>query len=228
MNTKTSNGRNMNRNKAKTRMRYDEVEGMGVVTLILFIAIIIVATVAVFVLIIPASTMQKQVEHTGDIIFSPRGYYTRFKVLNVAGDRDNPNDAAGSTTRIEILEIKLGLLAGSPATNLSEAIIEITDGTLDVTLTFVDTTAGEYNVSASDTQFAVEPLRDMAPVNTSTSYAIMTAGDVAKLFIGFNAIGLNMYTATQCSIKLIPKHGVPTLVTFSAPVVYSGRYVELY
>lgn len=226
MNTKTGNGRNMNKSTAKTRMRYDEAEGMRVVTLIVLIAIIIVATAAGFVLFIPDSAKQQQVEHTGEIRIT--GPHTGFKILNVLGDRGNPNDAAGPTPRIEILEIKMGLLAGSPATNLSEMIIEISDGTRDVRLTFVDTTGGEYNVSASATQFAVQPLRDMDPVNTSTSYAIMTPGDVAKLFIDFNACGLNMYTGTQCSIKLIHKHGIPTLVTFYAPSVYVDRYVELY
>ena len=215
----------MDKHRAKAKMREDEEAEMGVGTLIVFIAMILVAAVAATVLITTAFKMQQQAEHTGSIAMDDVA--TGFKVLNVAGDRDNPNDGAGTTTKIEIIEIKIGLLAGSPAINVSDTIIEISDGTKDVTLVFVDTAAGEYNVSASATQFAVQPLRDMAPVNASAGYAMMSAGDVAKLFIDANACGLTLYTQTGCSIKLIPKHGIPTLEEFTTPAVYTTRYLEL-
>lgn len=216
----------MNRSKAKTRIRCDEVEGMGVVSLIVFIAIIIVITATAFVHIFPASTVQKQVEHTGEI--GIMGDPTGFKVIDIIGDRNNPNDAAELTNKIVILEIKVGVRASSPVINLSETIIEITDGTRDVTLTFVDTSAGEYYASASATQFAAQLLRDMAPVNTLTNYTIMTPGDIIKLFIDFNACKLNKNTGTICAINIIPKYCYPTQVTFSTPSVYNDRYVELY
>ena len=206
-------------------MREEEEAEMGVGTLIVFIAMIIVAAVAATVLITTAFKMQQQAEHTGDIAMADVA--TGFKVLNVAGDRDNPNDAAGITNKLEILEIKVGLLAGSPAINVSDTIIEISDGSKDVTLVFVDTAAGEYNQSASATQFAVQPLRDMAPTNSSTSYAMMSSGDVSKLFIDANACGLSLYTQTECVIKIMPKHGIPTLESFTTPAVYTTRYLDL-
>ena len=223
----------MDKHRVKTKMRENEQAEMGVGTLIVFIAMIIVAAVAATVLITTAFEMQQQAEHTGKIAIADVA--TGFKVINVAGDRDNPNDSLkdadvlGATEMIEILEIKVGLLAGSPDINVSDALIEITDGTTDVTLVFVDTASAAENYSgkASATQFTVQPLRDMTPLNTSHSYARLTAGDVALLYIDCNATGLRLWTQTSCSIKIIPKHGIPTLIGFTTPAVYTKQYVTL-
>jgi len=214
----------MDKHRARIKMRENEQAEMGVGTLIVFIAMIIVAAVAATVLITTAYQMQQQAEHTGDIAMLDVA--TGFRVLNLGGDRDNPNDAAGSTNKIEILEIKVGLLAGSPAINVSDTIIEITDGTVDVTLVYVDTSSGEYNQTASATQFTMQPLRDMAPANDTDSYAMLTSGDVGLIFIDANAAGLALYTQTTCEIKIIPKHGVPTLESFTTPAVYTDRYLN--
>ena len=206
-------------------MRYDEAEGLGVVTLIVFIAMIIVATVAAVVLFIPDSTMQQQVEENSDIIWDPCP--TGFKVINVVGDRDNPNDSAGPTNRIEIIEIKIRLLAGSPAMGVTDTIIEITDGTVDANLTYVDTYSGEFNQTASTTQFTMQLLRDVAPTNDSTTSPLLTSGDVGLIFIDANAIGLNLTAQTTCEIIITPKYGIRSLESFTTPSVYDNRYVEL-
>ena len=214
----------MEKHRAKTRMQENERAEMGVGTLIVFIAMIIVAAVAATVLVTTAYEMQQQAEHTGDIAM--RDIATGYKVINVGGDRDNPNDAAGNQTTIQILEIKVGLLAGSPAISVSDTIIEITDGTVDITLTYVDATTSEYNVTASATQFTIQPLRDMAPTNSSLTSGLMTSGDVGLIFIDANACGLSLSTQTTCEIKIIPKHGIPTLESFTTPAVYTDRYLN--
>jgi len=207
-------------------MRQNEEAEMGVGTLIVFIAMILVAAVAATVLITTAFKMQQQAEHTGNIAIADVA--TGFKVINVAGSRDNPNDNWGDTFQLEIVELKLGLLAGSPDINVSDVIIEISDGLRDVTLSFVDTGPGEnYSGKASATQFTVMPLRDMAPLNDSVDYAMMTPGDVGLFYFDANETGLFLTTQTTCSMKVIPKHGIPTLETFATPAVYSGTYVTL-
>lgn len=205
-------------------MRENEQAEMGVGTLIVFIAMIIVAAVAATVLITTAYEMQQQAEHTGDIAM--RDVATGYKVINIGGDRDNPNDGAGNQSTIQILEIKVGLLAGSPAVSGTDTIIEITDGTVDVTLTYVDTSSGEYNQTASATQFTIQPLRDMAPTNDSATTALLTSGDIGLIFIDADAAGLNLATQTTCEIKIIPKHGIPTFESFTTPAVYTDRYLN--
>lgn len=200
---------------------------MGVGTLIVFIAMILVAAVAATVLITTAFKMQQQAEHTGDITIADVA--TGFRVINVAGDRYNPDDDwNGNRYQLEIIELKVGLLAGSPDINVSDVIIEVSDGNSDITLVYVDTDdSSEYNDTATGTQFTVQPLRDMAPVNDTKSYAMMTPGDVAKFFINANATNLELLTQTSCHIKIIPKHGIPTLETFVTPSVYTTRYMQL-
>lgn len=214
------------RAKAKAKMRQDEEAEMGVGTLIVFIAMILVAAVAATVLITTAFKMQQQAEHTGNIAMADVA--TGFKVLNVAGSRDNPNDNWGDTYILETVMLKLGLLAGSPDINVSDVIIEITDGNIDVTLNWVDVGVGEnYSGKASDKQYTTEPLRDMAPVNDSVIWSMMTPGDVSLMYIDANATGLRLTTQTTCHVKIIPKHGIPTLESFSTPAVYSGRFITL-
>jgi len=217
----------MDKRRIKAKMRENEKGEMGVGTLIVFIAMIIVAAVAATVLITTAYSMQQQAEHTGKIAIADVA--TGFKVINVAGDRYDPGDNwNGNAQILEVIEVKIGLMAGSPDINVSDVIIEISDGNVDVTLTHVDTgQAAEYNDTASATEFTVRPLRDMRPLNVTKTYARMTSGDVALLYIDANATGLRLWTQTTCSIKIIPKHGVPTLDRFTTPAVYTKRYVTL-
>jgi len=217
----------MDKHRIKAKMRENEKGEMGVGTLIVFIAMIIVAAVAATVLITTAYRMQQQAEHTGKIAISDVA--TGFKVINMAGDRYDPGDNwNGNAEILEVIEVKVGLLAGSPDINVSDAIIEISDGTVDVTLSHVDTgQAAEYNATASATEFTVRPLRDMRPLNVTKTYARMTSGDVALIYIDANATGMRLWTQTTCSIKIIPKHGIPTFAKFTTPAVYTKRYVTL-
>jgi len=216
----------MNERRAKAKMRQDEEAEMGVGTLIVFIAMILVAAVAATVLITTAFKMQQQAEHTGNIALADIA--TGFKVINIAGTRDNPNNNYNDTSKLEIFMVKVGMLAGSPDINVSDVIIEITDGRIDTTLKWVDVGAGEnYSGKASATEYTVQPLRDMAPINDSSVWSMMTPGDVALLYIDANATGLQLTTQTTCSIKIIPKHGIPTLESCTTPSVYSGKYVTL-
>ena len=211
----------MDRLKARKRMQESEEAEMGVGTLIVFIAMIIVAAVAATVLITTAFEMQQQAEHTGDI--SLLEVSSGFKVINVAGDRYNADDWADSI--INTLEIKVGLLAGSPAINVSDVIIEITDGNSDVTLTWVDSGA-VWGAAADVDNFESQPLRDMAPTNNSKLHALMTPGDIAVFHIDCNETSLDLTTQTWCQVKIIPKHGIPTLEEFTTPPVYTTRYVS--
>ena len=212
----------MNRNRAKARIRTDEEAEMGVGTLIVFIAMILVAAVAATVLITTAFKMQQQAEHTGEIAL--QDVATGFKIVNVAGDRNNADDFADSI--INTLQIKVGLLAGSPSINVSDVLIEISDGETDVTLTWVDSGA-VWGAAADVDSFESRPVRDMAPLNVTATSGLMTAGDIALFYINANETGLELTTQTTFTAKIIPKHGIPTLVEGTTPAVYDTRYVNL-
>jgi len=129
---------------------------------------------------------------------------------------------------IEILEIKVGLFAGSSDINISDVIVEVGSRANQASFTFLDTDqASEYNETASATQFTVRPVRDTYPFNESLTYAMMTPGDAAIFFIDANATGLGLYTHTEFTIKIIPKHGVSTEASYTTPSVYLRRCINI-
>ncbi len=185
---------------------------MGIGTLIIFIAMIIVAAVAATVLIQTAYQLQQQAEETGNIAI--QDVATGFKIIHIGGIVNL------TTPAVETIEIKVGLLAGSPAIDLDNVLIEITDGTTDVTLNF--------SASAADaTHFTATSLRDMSPKNWNSQH-VMTQGDIIKITIDAKAAGLSLGPQSQVTFQIIPKHGVPTYAAFMVPATLTTKYVDLY
>ena len=184
----------------------------GIGTLILFIAMIIVAAVAATVLIQTAYQLQQQAEQTGNVAI--QDVATGFKVIHIGGIVNL------TAPKIRTIEIKVGLLAGSPSIDMDDVLIEITDGTSDVTLTF-------SNSAADSTHFTASSLRDMSPQNWNDQY-VMTQGDIIKITINATAAGLNLGPQTDVTLQLIPKHGVPTYTAFMVPATLTTSYVDLY
>ena len=195
----------------KKVFRKKEKGEMGIGTLIIFIAMIIVAAVAATVLIQTAYQLQQQAEETGNVAI--QDVATGFKIIHIGGE-------VNDTPAISTIEIKVGLLAGSPAIDLDDVLIEITDGSKDVTLTFSST-------GADATHFTAEKLRDMDPQNWDDDY-VMTQGDIIKITIDANASGLNLTPQTEVTLQIIPKHGVPTYAAFMVPATLTTDYVDLY
>jgi flagellin FlaB len=166
-------------------------------------------------LISTASIVQQQAQETGKQAIADVS--TGFKVINIQGDRKDPNNANLNDT-LSAVDVKLELEAGSPAINMSQVIIEVTDGTVDATL--------NYSATADSTDFSVEMLRD--PEGTySAAHPIVSGGGLVKVHIDAAAVGLTLGTQKTMEIKIIPKHGVPTYETFETPSVFATRYVTL-
>ena len=217
----------MERHRAREKIRQNERGDMGVGVLIVFISMILVAAVVATVLITTAFEVQQQTECTGNIAIIDVS--TGFKVININADRYNPaDDWNGRRNIIEILEIKVALFAGSSNINISDVIIDVVSNPVDTTFTFVDTDqTSEYNESATANQFTVEPIRDLSPFNESTTYSMMTPGDLAIFYIDANASGLALRTMHPFLIKILPKHGVSTDISLITPPVYGNRIMSL-
>ncbi len=132
---------------------------------------------------------------------------------------------SGYKLLISGLNLKVGLIAGSPPIAMDSVLIEITDGFTDTTLTY-NATATNYS-SLDAKHFGAVIARDMPPSNWARD-RVMTAGDVVEILINTTAIGLYLAPQTDVMIKLIPKHGVPTLVEFTTPSTYTTKYMELW
>ncbi len=184
----------------------------GIGTLIIFIAMIIVAAVAATVLIQTAYQLQQQAEETGNVAI--QDVATGFKIIHIGGQV-----SLGASPTVTTIEIKVGLLAGSPAIDMDNVIIEITDGTTDKTLNFSASGADANNFTAT-------LLRDMPPTNWDQH--VVTQGDIIKIVIDASAAGLSLGPQTDVTLQLIPKHGVPTYAAFMVPATLTTSYVDLY
>jgi len=141
------------------------------------------------------------------------------------GDSINIAYGSGYGRVIAYLDIKVGLMAGSPPISMDSVLVEISDGYTDKTLSY---NASATNFSDLDgSHFGVEIARDMPPSNWERD-RVITAGDIIRIYINTSAVGLYLEPQTHVMVKLIPKHGVPNLVEFTTPSTYTTKYMELW
>ncbi len=200
--------------------------GMG--ALLVFIASILVAAVAAGVIIQTTYMAQQRAQTTAEL--SIKDVSNGFKILSVEGKVDN------TTNTLKYIYLKVALHAGSDAIDLNNTIIEITDGTHEANLkldyswlgaantTLTDITSAEENATAN-TDFTVVVLRDPNNQFSKTS-PVVTQGTLLKIVISVE--GWSIGPQTEVTIKIIPKHGVPTLEEFTTPATFAGKtYVSL-
>jgi flagellin FlaB len=157
-------------------------------------------------------------------------YNTGEVILQFTGDvtstsKVNATYGSGYSPIIDYLEIKVGLMAGSPPISMFSVLVEISDGYTDATLIY-NPNAQSFNDLTNKT-FGVAIARDMPPSNWERD-RVITSGDIIKIFINASAIGLYLQPQSSVMIKLIPKHGVPNLVEFETPSTYTTKYINLW
>jgi flagellin FlaB len=208
----------------KMRMRRNRKAELGISTMIIFIAMVLVAAVAATLLISMAYEIQQQAQETGRVAL--QDVSTGFRVIGMVGDRtENGTGATPYTSNIEVLEIKVALDSGSPRINMSQVIIEVTDGTVEATLNY-SSAPNASTLADPASEYAVEMLRD--PDHQYTSDApLASSGSILKIYINAAMIGMNLSTQAQVDMRIIPKHGVPTYEYFETPAIYVNRYIQL-
>ena len=236
-----------------TRLKAQEEGEMGIGTMIVFIAMVLVASMAAGVLLQTAGLVQQQAQETG--VRAIGDVATGFIVLNILGDRASDPTATTIETStyqdtMQFLEFKVALLAGSPDIAMSNVLVEISDGYTDVTLhwnaqasyqqewdgTRTDATSQLLKQAADADQFTAEELRDPDNTYYETSSTtendnpdyVVSSGCLIRIFIDCAATGLSIEPQDHVFLKIIPKHGTPTYETFTAPEVYTERYIELF
>jgi len=199
----------------------------GIGSLIIFIAMIIVSAVTAVVLIQIAYQLQQQAEETGNI--AVQDVSMGVKIISMGGYRYNSTWGTGEPyhSAIDWIDIKITPIAGSPPIDLRDLIIEVSDGQNSVDLIFNSSLSfdGGANPQGGAGYFGIRVVRDMNP-QTLSEYTI-TSGDIVALSFNATANGLELEPQTYLTIKIIPKHGVPTLKELTTPSPYISRYVEL-
>ncbi len=204
----------------------DEKGEFGIGSLIIFIAMVIVAAVTATLLINVSYQLQQQAEETSNQAI--QDVSTGIKVISMGGFRYNSSWGLNPPyhSKIDWITIKISLIAGSPPINISSIIIEVTDGYTVATLSYAPSAsfnAGAHPDTLGAGQFGAQKIRDMDPKGSW----VITQGDIEELFFNATKIGLNLEPQTQLTVKIIPKHGVPTDESVMTPSPYVTRYVEL-
>ena len=161
---------------------------------------------------------------TGTINYNTGEITLKFPNATVSS-RVNVTYGSGYSPIIDYLEIKVGLMAGSPPISLFSVLVEISDGYTDATLTYNESATSFKELDGS--HFGVAIARDMPPCNWERD-RVITSGDIIKILINASAIGLYLQPQSSVMIKLIPKHGVPNLVEFETPSTYTTKYINLW
>ena len=214
-------------NKMRIKIKREQGE-FGIGSLIIFIAMIIVSAVTATLLIQITYQLQQQAENTSNSAI--QDISTGVKIISVGGYRYN--NTWGTTEpyhdRIDWVTIKITPIAGSPPIKISDLILEVSDGYISQDLVFNPNASfnAAPNIDSLNTnEFGAKIIRDMSP--TTWNEYIITQGDIVELFFNATKSGLNLIPQSFLNMKIIPKHGVPTLENLETPSTYISRYVEL-
>jgi len=212
---------------------------MGIGSMIVLIAIIMASSVGAGLLLNTAFLVQEQADTTGDAAVNNVG--TVFIVQDALGDRGAAQDGD-----ILDLHLKLLLAAGSADIAMRNVIIEVTTSTAEFNLVFdaqssyqhdwddqdlADTAALAAQADATAFTYTAMEIRDPDDTFYETSANeddepnyVVSQGGLIRVFIDLT--GATVGTQETITVKIIPKHGVPTLFTGTTEESFSDRYVK--
>jgi len=195
------------------RIKREEDEGaMGVGTLIVFIAMVLVAAVAASVLISTANKLQQQAQKTGDQAI--REVSTAFTIRDIYGiDVDDDN-------KIEDINITIGLAAGSPVQNVNQTSMLVRTSGTETMLSASTNWDGGKAFDNDGSTYDINPVKEQEDGN----YGNIEQGDTVKFNI---TVSSELGTQEDLTIKIIPKHGTPTIEQFTTPPVINDYTTHL-
>ena len=209
------------------------VGAIGIGAMIVFIAMVLVAGIAASVLIQTSSRLESQAMATGE--------QTTAEVAGgIAVDDVAGHVATGGD--IDMLAITVRVRAGSPAIDLNHTVIELSDGTKKVVLSYdysnpthfnssLDSDAqifGTGNISTlTNEQFGIIVLEDADGSCASRFTPVINRGDRVVLTVDADACFGQIAERTTVWGKVIPEEGSPGIISFTTPSSYSDTVYDL-
>lgn len=204
--------------------RWDKA-AIGIGTLIVFIAIILVASIAASVLVQTSSILEMQALTTGRNTVKETS--TGLKVESISG--------YNNSGKIDKILVEISLLAGSNPVDLSQTVVEITNGESKQilrygnSLTNVTEINGElftYGDFGGTTSFGVNVLQD-ADISCTVDSPVINFGDHTALGINTNLLFNGISPRTNLNGMVICEQGTPGIIGFTTPSSYSIAVVDL-
>jgi flagellin FlaB len=219
-------------------LKKKDVGSIGIGAMIVFIAMVLVAGIAASVLVQTANRLEIQAMTTGDETTSEVA--TGLRIFDIEAH------ATGVGTRtVNWLTISIKARAGSEEIDLEQTVIEISDGTAKVLLSYDST---NFNTSVNDhngqifstqtmpwdmdnEQYGLLVLED-ADSSISSGTPVLNRGDAVMLCINT----ANCFTAGNAGLdvrddvwgQVIPEEGAPGVFSFRVPSSLSDAVHDFY
>ena len=203
----------------------NDIAAIGIGTLIVFIAIVLVAGIAASVLVQTSTTLEMQALKTGTNTVMEVS--TGLKIDSVSGYNNS-----GVITKILV---DVTLLAGSGPIDLSQVVIEISDGNTKQVLRYSNSFTNETDIDGQlfnngafgdSSSFGVNVLQD-ADDSVNFDTPVINFGDHAALGIDANAIFSGIVPRSDIMGMVICEQGTPGIIQFTSPSSYSIAVVDL-
>jgi len=217
-------------NKLQKLFIHDESGAIGIGTMIIFIAMVLVAGIAASVLIQTSSRLESQAMTTGSETTE-----------EVAGGIAIDDVSGHVGTDIDMLAITVRVRAGSPDIDLNHTILEISDGSTKVLLSYdygnaehfngtVDADAdvfGTGNISLlTNEEFGIIVLND-PDSSISRFNPVINRGDKVVLTVDANACFSEIGERTEVTGRVLPEIGSPGIISFTTPASYADTVYDL-
>jgi len=220
-------------------LKTQDLGDMGIGAMIVFIAMVLVAGIAASVLIQTANKLEIQAMTTGQE--TTNEVATGVSVDGVTGQKGSYNytSAGGAivTDKLTNVTITLGPRSGSKDIDLSKTVIEITDSSNKILMSYFSTNffatpaaAGVFSTAAFDgnaRQFGVIVLED-ADTSLSSTSPVINRGDHVLLTISTGLALNGLSERADVWGMVIPEDGAPGIFAFRTPASFSDTVYELY
>ena len=211
-------------------LKEDDLGDMGIGAMIVFIAMVLVAGIAASVLIQTANRLEIQAMTTGQQ--TTREVSTGLAVVDIEGEN--------TSGIIANMTITVRARAGSGDIDLSQTIVELTDGTTKTLLTY-NSAARQFNHSDDETgsifdtgfwnmtneQFGILVLQDEDGSMTATN-PVLNRGDLAMLCINTTACFGGLDPRDDVWGMVSPEQGASGIFAFRVPLSITERVYDLY
>jgi len=225
-------------NKIIKTLKRNDVGSIGIGAMIVFIAMVLVAGIAASVLVQTANRLEMQAMTTGDETTSEVS--SGIKVFDIEGH------ATGSGTReLDYLTLSVKPRAGSEDIDLSTSVIELSEGTTKVVLSY-DSNSFASAVSGDDgrvfhatntitwsgvdnEEFGIIVLED-ADSSCSSTTPVINSGDTVMLCINTGACfaGSGLDTRDNVWGQVMPEEGARGVFSFRVPTSLTDNVHDLY
>jgi len=211
-------------------MNRKNVGAIGIGAMIVFIAMVLVAGIAASVLIQTSTKLETQALATGSETTE-----------EVSGGIAVDDVTGHVATDIDMLAITVRVRAGSPAIDLNHTIIELSNGSTKVILSYdyadashfnnsVDSDAdlfGTGNISTlTNEEFGIIVLSD--PDGSLSRYnPVINHGDKVVLTVDADACFGKIGERTEVTGMVIPEIGSPGMISFTTPSSYPDTVYDL-